>query len=173
MLTLRAANRLEIPYVGYLDLEIEVDGVKVPNCMVLVLKDTPATSQQRKDVPGLPVLAQIPKFGALLQQRTDSEPWTSGPYTSGFVRIAGSYPTMIPTRSVASIAVTGSACGPAGIVEPLSVPVQGNIQIANTLVNASQDVFPHPSSKPHLKRCLAQAMNTPWYSAWCSHSDQW
>ena len=53
MLTLRAANGLEILYVGYLQLEIEVDGVKVPNCGVLVLKDTPATSQQRTDVPGL------------------------------------------------------------------------------------------------------------------------
>ena len=67
MLTLRAANGLEIPYVGYLHLEIEIDGVKVPNCGVLVLKDTPATSLLRTDVPGLlrtNVLAQIPKFGA-------------------------------------------------------------------------------------------------------------
>ena len=144
MLTLRAANGLEIPYVGYLELEIEVDGVKVPNCGVLVLKDTPATSQQRKDIPGLlgtNVLAQIPKFGALLQQRTDSEPRTSGPCTSGFVRVAGSYPVMIPASSVASIAVTGPACGPAAMVEPLSVPVQGNIQVANTLVNASKTCF--------------------------------
>ena len=53
MLTLRAANGLEILYVGYLQLEIEVDGVKVPNCGVLVLKDTPATSLLRTDVPGL------------------------------------------------------------------------------------------------------------------------
>lgn len=144
MLTLRAANGLEIPYVGYLELEIEVDGVKVPNCGLLVLKDTPATSQQRKDVPGLlgtNVLAQIPKFSALLQQRTHSEPKSSGPPTSGFVRVAGSYPVMIPASSVASIAVTGPACGPAALVEPLSVPVQGNIQVANTLVNASKTCF--------------------------------
>ena len=31
MLTLCAANRLEILYVGYLELGIEVDGEKVPN----------------------------------------------------------------------------------------------------------------------------------------------
>ena len=30
MLTLWAANGLEIPYLGYLELRIEVDGVKVP-----------------------------------------------------------------------------------------------------------------------------------------------
>jgi len=91
MLTLHAANELEIPYMGYLELEKEVDGVKVPNCGVLVLKDTPATSQQRKDVPahlGTNVLAQIPKFGALLQQGTNSEPRMSETATSGFVHVA-------------------------------------------------------------------------------------
>jgi len=110
MLTLRAANGLEIPYVGYLELEIEVDGVKVPNCGVLGLKDTSATSQQRKDVPGLVgtnVLAQIPKFSALLQQRTDTEPRTSETCTSGFVCVTGSYPVMIPPNSVASVAASG------------------------------------------------------------------
>ena len=144
MLTLRAANGLEILYVGYLELEIEVDGVKVSNCRVLVLKDTPATSQQRKDIPGLlgtNVLVQIPKFGALLQQRTHSEPRTSETCTSGFVRIAGSYPVMISPNSVASVAVTGPVCGPTAMVKPLSVPVPGNIQVAKTLVNASETCF--------------------------------
>ena len=50
MLTLRAANRLEIPYMGYLKQEIEVDGVRVPNYRALLLKDNPATSQQRNDI---------------------------------------------------------------------------------------------------------------------------
>jgi len=98
MITLHAANGLEIPYMGYLELEIEVNGVKVPNCRVLVLKDTPATSQQRKDIPrllGTNVLAQIPKFAALFQQRTDSEPRMSETCTSGFVSVAGSCPIMI------------------------------------------------------------------------------
>ena len=47
LLALRATNRLQIPYMGYLKLEM-----RVLNCRVLVLKDTPATSRQRKDVPG-------------------------------------------------------------------------------------------------------------------------
>ena len=49
MLTQRAANGLKISYVGSLELEIDVHVVKAPNCRVLVLKDTPATSQQKKD----------------------------------------------------------------------------------------------------------------------------
>ena len=80
MLTLRAANGLEIPYPGYLELTVEVDGVKVPSCGVLVLRNTPATTKQRRDMPELlatNVLVQIPQFGALLQQRPDAEPRTS------------------------------------------------------------------------------------------------
>ena len=53
MVTLRAANGLEIPYRGYLKLDVEVDGVRIPRCGVLVLKDTPATANQRREVPGL------------------------------------------------------------------------------------------------------------------------
>ena len=144
MLTLRAANGLEIPYLGYLELTVEVDGVKVPSCGVLVLKDTPATTKQRRDIPGLlgtNVLAQIPQFGALLQQRPNAEPRTSENPSSGFVRVAGMYPVLVPSNSVASVAVTGPACGSNALVEPLSVPVPGNLQLANTLVDASKTCF--------------------------------
>ena len=141
MLTLRAANGLEIPYLGYLEQDVEVDGVKVPRCGVLVLKDTPATAKQGREVPGLlgtNVLAQIPKFGGLLQHRTNPEPRTSGLCTSGFVRVAGNYPVLVPPNSVACVAVTGPACGTSALVEPFSVPVPGNIQVENTLVNGSR-----------------------------------
>ena len=73
MLTLRSPNGLEIPYLGYLELTVEVDGVKVPSCGVLVLRNTPATTKQTRDIPELlatNVLVQIPQFGALLQQRS-------------------------------------------------------------------------------------------------------
>ena len=53
MLTLGAANGLEIPYLGYLELTVEVYGVKIPGCGVQVLKDTPATTKQIRDIPGL------------------------------------------------------------------------------------------------------------------------
>ena len=45
MLTLRGAYGLEIPYLGYLELDVHVEGVKVPKCGVLVLIDTAATVQ--------------------------------------------------------------------------------------------------------------------------------
>ena len=45
---------------------------------------------------------------------------------------------MIAPNSGVSVAVTGPACGPTAMVEPLSVLIQGNIQVTNTLVNASK-----------------------------------
>ena len=144
MLTLRAANGLEIPYLGYLELTAEVDGARVPSCGVLVLKDTPATAKQRKDVPGLlgtNVLAQVPQFGSLLQQRPPANPRMTEIPTSGFKRVAGKHPVHIPPYSVARVAVTGPACGCNALVEPLSVPVPGNVQVANTLVDASKTCF--------------------------------
>ena len=66
MLTLRAANGLEIPYLGYLELTVEVDGVKVPSCGVLVLKDTPATTKQRRDIPGLLGANVLRRFHSLM-----------------------------------------------------------------------------------------------------------
>ena len=50
-LKLRAANGLDIPYVGYLELDVELCGTSVPRCGVLVVKDPPgAVSAQ---VPGI------------------------------------------------------------------------------------------------------------------------
>ena len=151
MLTLRAANGLEIAYLGYLELTVEFDGVKVPSCGVLVLKDAPATTKQRRDIPellGTNVLAQIPRFGALLQQRPNAEPRNS---EKGFVRVAGMYPVLVPSNSVASVAVTGPACGPNALVKLLSVPVPGYLQLANTLVDASKTCFLIQAANPSQK----------------------
>ena len=53
MFTLLGANSLEIPYLGYLELDVQVEGVIVPDCRVLVLKDTTATVQYRKRMPSV------------------------------------------------------------------------------------------------------------------------
>jgi len=54
MLTLCTANGLKVPFLGY--LELEVDRVKEPRCRVTVFKDTPATANKRVEVPGLSII---------------------------------------------------------------------------------------------------------------------
>lgn len=41
LLQLRAANGLDIPYIGYVELDIELCGSLVPKCGVLVVADPP------------------------------------------------------------------------------------------------------------------------------------
>ena len=40
ILALQGANGLEIPYLRYLELDMQVGGVTIPECGVLVFKDT-------------------------------------------------------------------------------------------------------------------------------------
>jgi hypothetical protein len=70
MLKLTAANGLEIPYLGVLELDLDIEGLTLTKCGVLVLKDTPAVTEHRKRVPGLMgtnVLARIPKFAEVIE----------------------------------------------------------------------------------------------------------
>lgn len=50
-LQLQAANGLAIPYIGYLELEVELCGKLMPQCGVLVVRDPPGESSPR--VPGV------------------------------------------------------------------------------------------------------------------------
>ena len=54
-LQLEAANGLTIPYLGYIELDLEVLGKALPKIGVLVVKDSwdPTTRQQKMSVPGL------------------------------------------------------------------------------------------------------------------------
>lgn len=54
-LRLKAANGLDIPYCGYLELEVEVLGKTLPKMGVLIMRDLldPLIRQQKLAVPGL------------------------------------------------------------------------------------------------------------------------
>ncbi|KAL2088289.1 hypothetical protein ACEWY4_015188 [Coilia grayii] len=54
-LQLKAANGLAIPYLGYIELDLEVLGKLLPKIGVLVVRDSldPTTSQQKRGIPGL------------------------------------------------------------------------------------------------------------------------
>lgn len=57
-LQLRAANGLEIPYIGYLELDIELCGNKIPNCGVLVVRDPPGSGTDTPGILGMNVLSR-------------------------------------------------------------------------------------------------------------------
>ncbi|XP_059360625.1 uncharacterized protein LOC132098573 [Carassius carassius] len=57
-LQLRAANGLEIPYIGYLELDIELCGSAVPDCGVLVVRDPPGGGTDTPGILGMNVLGR-------------------------------------------------------------------------------------------------------------------
>ena len=61
--------------------------------------------------------------------------------TTGFIRVAGTMNLRAPSNSVVSVPVTGPACGSDALVEGLRVGVPGNLQVANTLVDATKTTF--------------------------------
>ena len=115
MLTLQGANRLEILYLGYLELDVQVEGVTVPKCRVLVLKDTAATVQQTRRRPGVletNVLAKIPEWAEMLKLKGSagtSSKRSQKPSKLGLVTVAGSSAVWIPPCSAMNIDVTGVA----------------------------------------------------------------
>ena len=127
MLTLRGANGLEIPYLGYLELDMQVGGVMIQDCGVLVLKDTAATVRQRKRRPGIlgtNVLAKIPKWAELLRMEENastSSKQSQKPSRQWLVKVAGSSAVWIPPHSAVNVD------GPNAVVEPLSTSLKGRV----------------------------------------------
>ena len=119
------ANRLEIPYLGYQELDVHVEVVTVPKCRVLVFKDTAATVQQSKRRPkvlGMKVLAKISEWGELLKMEgsvSASSAQNKRPSKQGLVRAASTRAVWIPPHSAINVDVTGLVCGANTVVEPL------------------------------------------------------
>lgn len=57
-LQLRAANGLAIPYIGYMELDVQLCGKTMPNCGILVVKDPPEALNQVPGVLGMNVLSK-------------------------------------------------------------------------------------------------------------------
>ena len=101
MLTLQGANGPEIPFLGYLELDMQVGGVTIPDFGGLVLKDTVATVQQKRrpGVLGTNVLAKIPKWAEVLsvkESASTSSKLSQKPSKQRLVRVAGSSAVWIP-----------------------------------------------------------------------------
>lgn len=55
----RASNGLEIPYIGYIELDVELSGRMVSGCGILVVRDQPGCSSGAlRTVKGVSILGQ-------------------------------------------------------------------------------------------------------------------
>lgn len=160
-LTLRAANGTDIPYLGYVEMEVEVAGVRLPNIGIIVVKDTCL------NVSGLLGMNIIKQVWERLWQDNTLRQWRSEPTTNGrgrevwqramltckrekafaseggqvgYIRVASRRTVLIPGRKEVML---DCRCrnGPGGrsfeaLVEPLSTT--DGLLVARTLVTVQQ-----------------------------------
>ena len=153
-LRLTAANGLEIPYVGYLELDVEALGVMIPQRGILVVK-SPASQearQRKKKNPGLIGMNIITQLHEPFKngKAETSSGWskvlritsnTQSISVRGFAKVAGKSQIRVPAGSVSVLRINGWQ-GPqtsttAALVEPLHGQVPGNLVVINTLTHVN------------------------------------
>lgn len=158
-LTLRAANGLEIPYIGYFEADIECAERVIEQRGILVIRDPVDTGDKRHKVPallGMNVIGQCQQvlkndFGeayldkveaiwhTIFKQTARTEAWVQG-----FAKVAGKHRVRIPAGSIATIQATG--CRTPGnntpvLVEELQVPFANKIKLVPTLARVKGGHF--------------------------------
>ena len=149
-LKITAANGLDIPYKGFAELDIEVDGVLVPRRGIVVVPGKKMSGAS--GLLGTNVLQHLPNFKELLGKKTTAK--------AGFVRVAGRRPVLVPAQSRSCIEATCPKLEQDGLVEPLSSPLPGDLILPAGLVNAKSgrihielvnitdnDVWVHPKTR--------------------------
>lgn len=145
---------VEIPYVRYLELDVEALGVMIPQRGILVLK-SPASQearQRKKITPGLigmNIITQLHEPCRNRKMETDRE-WrkvlkvalcTKPVSVHGFAKVAGKSQVRIPAGSVSVVRVNGWQ-GPqnsntAPLLELLKRQTLGNIIVINTVTQVA------------------------------------
>ena len=131
-LTIRAADGLELPYLGYFETDIVLAGTTVCNRAVLVVRDCPNGRQ----VPGLigtNVLSAVPQVTSCL--RDLGMKGQAARETVKFARVAGSQPVCVPAHSTSYVHALGGKDGVTAILEPLTLD-PGNPLIMSAVISA-------------------------------------
>ncbi|XP_056609057.1 uncharacterized protein LOC130426352 [Triplophysa dalaica] len=157
-LKLTAANGLDIPYVGYVELDVEVMGMNLPECGFLIVKETPSPSP----VPvliGMNIISKCrnlvwAEFDTTLRGNLDSN-WRVAfqqAQSIEFVervsvaRIVGQTPAHVPAWSAATVLVKGrdwdKRGGSTWLIEPANTPLPEGLVVVPTLVPAESAVCP-------------------------------
>ena len=110
-ITLRAANGLDIPYVGYIETDIIVHGHAVKDRGILIVKDVSG-----REIPGLIGMNIISQCRDVFMSEIPSistiEAKTRVGEVKGFARISSNEDVCIPSNSVFFINAVGPHCKP-------------------------------------------------------------
>ena len=93
-----------------------------------------STCEEARALPSLQSVVKEVVDTSLLRQQLNAKPTISGSHSSGFVHVAQTYQFSSPPIQL-------PASGSSTLIESLSVPEPENLQVANTLVDASKTCF--------------------------------
>ncbi|KAL0151937.1 hypothetical protein M9458_052744 [Cirrhinus mrigala] len=157
-LKITAANGLDIPYLGYMELDVEVMGMTLPECGFLIVKETPSSSSMAVLI-GMNIISNCrqivhAEFDTTLGGRLDSN-WRVAFQQaqtvefferSSFARVAGKTPAHVPAWLAATVLIKGIESdkkgGSAWLVEPVNTPLPGGLVVVPTLVTSELPVCP-------------------------------
>ena len=123
LIVLKARNGLDIPYVGYIQMDVQVMGVTVRNCGILIEKDPP-TGVKVPGLLGMNVLNKVPAFASLIQSHDVSR-----------VKVAGKQPHCVPAQSQYNLNTVSSHINGPALIEALEDHrLPGGIVVPPTLV---------------------------------------
>lgn len=167
-LQLRAANGLEIPYLGYLELNIELCGKSMPDCGVLVVRDPPGGTASV--VPGvlgmnvigkcykelfgrhgptlfdLPSVSTAPRPVLKALQHCHQAEIRPTPETSGVVNVRGRAPWRVPGGTMKLIPATcpEQHSGLGTLFEPTDRGLPGGLLVSPALVQVTRGLVQIP-----------------------------
>lgn len=122
-LWITAVNGLEIPYLGYLELEVETMGIKIPDCGFLVVKEPKSSQMTEPCIIGMNIISRCrqlvqSEFHTTLGGPLDKE-WRTvfqqmqrcTVDKKAIARVAGRDMVHIPAASIATVTVKGNLKG--------------------------------------------------------------
>ena len=146
-LTIRAADGLEVPYVGYFETDVCVAGQVVADRAILVVRDS---GQSLPGLLGMNVLANIPRFAASISHLVV-------PDGTKFARVAARQAVCVPAQTTAYVRVVGGFQGQTALMEPMatgcgpllvtSAVVQGTVYFAAMVNPTEKDFWVQPGTR--------------------------
>ena len=143
-LIIRAADGLEVPYVGYFETDVCVAGHVVADRAILVVRDS---GQSLPGLLGMNVLAYIPRFAAGISHLVV-------PDGTKFARVAARQAVCVPAQTTAYVRVVGGFQGQTALLEPMatgcgpllvtSAVVQGTVYFAGMVNPTEKDFWVQP-----------------------------
>ena len=160
-LKLTAANKLPLPYLGYVELNIQVMGLTIPECGFLITKDDD-TNEPDSSLPGIIGMNIVKRcrqlvlseFDTALKGELDSV-WREAfnrvqeaelVEKMSTARVAGKHKMHIPASSVATVYARGRKTQSEGdatmLLEPGNTPLPSGLMIVPTVISSNSHIFP-------------------------------